>query len=192
MKNILIAGVGGQGSLLASRLIGEVYLSQGLDVKVSEIHGMSQRGGSVVTYVRADKVVHSPVVPPGEVDVLLALEALEALRWASHVRADGSVVMSTQNILPMPVISGSAAYPDGIEAELLASGRRVLFVDALSLAREAGSVRATNTVMMGAMSHVLDIPLSVWEEVIRRFFPEKILAINEKAFALGRAAVDLK
>ena len=184
--NILIAGVGGQGSLLASKLLGELYMRRGLDVKVSEVHGMSQRGGSVVTYVRAGKSIAMPLVPEGQADLLIAMEALEALRWRTHVKPGGSIVAGCQKIPPMPVLSGAVAYPDDLSV-LSENQRRVVVFDALRLAREAGSVQAVNVVMLGAVSVLLDFDQSEWQAVLQTL-PEKIRAVNVKAFTLGRTA----
>jgi indolepyruvate ferredoxin oxidoreductase beta subunit len=187
MKNILIAGVGGQGSLLASRILGAVYLSQGFDVKVSEVHGMSQRGGSVITYVRAGEQVSSPLIPMGEVDLLIALEQLEALRWLGHMRTGAAVVMSTQVILPMPVITGQAEYPSDIVQSLRAGGCDVYPVDAPSLSESLGNTRVSNVILLGAVSRLLEFEGSVWEEALQNAVKPKFLALNQRAFALGRA-----
>jgi len=185
MTNILIAGVGGQGSLLASRVLGAFFLSQGLDVKVSEVHGMSQRGGSVVTYVRAGERVDSPLVPAGEADLLIGLEYLEALRWTEHVKPDGAVVLNTQKILPMPVITGSMSYPDGIAETILESGRRTVVLDALALAKQAGDLRAVNVVLLGAASKLLGGAPADWEAALTACVKPKFLDVNLKAFRVG-------
>jgi len=183
--NILIAGVGGQGSLLASRILGSYYLSQGSMVKVSEVHGMSQRGGSVVTYVRAGERVDSPLVPQGEADLLIGLERLEALRWAPHTKPGGLVVVNTRKILPMPVITGSEAYPEGVEESIEAAGRRVVAIDALSLAQQAGDVRAVNVVMLGVVAKLLGGDRAGWEAAIAACVKPGFLELNLQAFLLG-------
>ncbi|MDR0381328.1 MAG: indolepyruvate oxidoreductase subunit beta [Oscillospiraceae bacterium] len=188
MKNLLIAGVGGQGSLLASRILGVACLSMGMDVKVSEVHGMSQRGGSVITYVRAGDKVASPLIPEGEADLLIALEQLEALRWMGHVRPGGGVVMSTQIILPMPVITGQTAYPENIADTVRARGLRTQVVRAHDLAAGLGNVRVSNVVLLGAASRLVGFAPEVWEEALRVSVKPKFLEINRQAFALGRAA----
>ncbi|MDR0671924.1 MAG: indolepyruvate oxidoreductase subunit beta [Oscillospiraceae bacterium] len=189
MKNLLIAGVGGQGSLLASRILGAACLSVGMDVKVSEVHGMSQRGGSVITYVRAGDKVASPLIPEGEADLLIALEQLEALRWMGHVRPDGAVVMSTQIILPMPVITGQAAYPEGIADAVRVRGLQAYVVRAHDLAVGLGSARVSNVVLLGAASQLVGFTPEVWDEALRVSVKPKFLEINRRAFALGRAAL---
>ncbi len=188
MVNILIAGVGGQGSLLASRILGSVFLAQGLDVKVSEVHGMSQRGGSVVTYVRAGESVASPLVSEGEADLLIALESLEALRWMPYMKPGGSVVMSTQNIWPMPVITGKVSYPEDIEATLRGAGLTVLAFDALSLACQAGTEKASNVALLGAASTVMDVPAELWLDALTTQIKPKFLDVNLLAFQLGAEA----
>lgn len=185
--NVIIAGVGGQGSLLASRIIGNVLLSRHADVKVSEVHGMSQRGGSVVTYVRAGDEVQSPIVPRGECDLLIALEKLEALRWVSHLRAGGIVAASDQRIDPMPVIIGAARYPDDAEAALGASGARCVIVPAARLAAGVGIARASNVVVIGAASALSDIPEETWLDALKACVKPEFIDKNIEAFRLGRA-----
>lgn len=176
--NILIAGVGGQGSLLASKLLGRLFLSHGYDVKVNEVHGMSQRGGSVITTVRAGERVDSPLVAVGECGLLIALERLEALRWASYLAPDGNLVASEQRIAPMPVITGAVPYP--------AAKPDALWVDAAALARQAGDIRCANVVLLGAAARYLPFSPPEWAEAIAGSVPEKVLAMNEKAFELGQ------
>lgn len=187
-KNIMIVGVGGQGSLLASKLLGHLLMEQGYDVKVSEVHGMSQRGGSVVTYVRYGDKVASPVIDKGEADYIVSFELLEAARWLSFLKKGGQIVTSTQQIDPMPVIIGAAQYPEGLVEKMRNAGAKVDAMDCLKLAEEAGSVRAVNLVLLGRLSHYFDLPESAWEEAIKACVPEKALDINKKAFALGKDA----
>ncbi len=189
MTNILISGVGGQGSLLASRILGAYFLGLGLTVKVSEVHGMSQRGGSVVTYVRAGQAVASPLIPEGQADLLIALEQLEALRWLPHVAPDGAVVVSLQQILPMPVISGAAEYPRHIVDTIQNSGRRTIAFDALALAERAGNLRASNVALLGAASRLLGGSAADWDAALAGCIKPALLAVNQKAFLLGREAV---
>lgn len=151
-KNVMIVGVGGQGSLLASKLLGNLLVEQGYDVKVSEVHGMSQRGGSVVTYVRYGDKVYSPVIDKGEADFIISFELLEAARWAEYLRPGGRIIVNTQQIDPMPVITGAAAYPEDILAKLRALGLQVDAVDALEIAEQAGSAKAINIVLMGRLA----------------------------------------
>ena len=185
-KNIMIVGVGGQGSLLASKLLGNLFLSEGYDVKVSEVHGMSQRGGSVVTYVRYGDKVYSPVIDEGEADFIVSFEILEAARWLKYLKADGQIVTSIQSIDPMPVITGAAKYPENLSDKLKATGVKVDAMDCLALAKEAGSVKAVNVVLIGRLSHYFDIPEEEWIKVIKDTVPEKFVEMNIKAFELGR------
>lgn len=187
-RNIMIVGVGGQGSLLASKLLGRLLLDRGYDVKVSEVHGMSQRGGSVVTYVRFGERVYSPIIDLGEADYIVSFELLEAARWTSYLKKGGTIVTSTQRINPMPVVTGAAAYPDALVEKMTAAGLAVDCVDALALAKEAGSVRAVNLVLMGRLSRYFDFSAEEWQRAVEKSVPEKYLALNTKAFQLGRGA----
>lgn len=187
-KNVMIVGVGGQGSLLASKLLGHLLLEQGYDVKVSEVHGMSQRGGSVVTYVRFGDKVASPIIDEGEADCIVSFELLEAARWLPYLKPDGQIVTSIQQIDPMPVIIGAARYPENLVEKMRAAGARVDAMDCLKLAEEAGSSKAVNLVLMGRLSHYFDLPEEAWQEAIRACVPPKFLELNQKAFALGRQA----
>ena len=185
--NLMIVGVGGQGSLLASKLLGHLLLSRGYDVKVSEVHGMSQRGGSVVTFVQFGDRVYSPVVDRGEADFIVSFEKLEAARWLSHLKKGGRVVVNTQEIEPMPVITGLAQYPQDLVEKMRAQGAQVDALDCLSLAEQAGSAKAVNIVLMGRLSRYFpDIPEQAWQEAITACVPEKYLELNRRAFALGR------
>ena len=192
VKSVIIVGVGGQGTLLASRVLGSAMMSQGVDVKVSEVHGMSQRGGSVVTYVRygvtPEDKVYSPVIEPGEADVVLAFEALEAARFLPYLKKGGAVVVNSQQMDPMPVITGAAKYPADILGKIEEKGVRMIRLDALKLAEEAGSVKAVNVVLIGAMARRLQLPREVWEETVRNTVPKKFVELNLKAFALGYEA----
>ena len=186
-KSIMIVGVGGQGSLLASKMLGHVVMQAGYDVKVSEVHGKSQRGGSVVTYVKySDEKVWSPVINEGEADIIISFELLEAARWVGFLKKDGAVVVNNQEIAPMPVITGAAVYPENIGEKLSQIGVNLKLVDALKLAEEAGSAKATNVVLMGAVANVLDFPEEMWQKAIDECVPPKFLELNRKAFALGR------
>ena len=187
-KNIMIVGVGGQGSLLASKLLGRLLLQQGYDVKVSEVHGMSQRGGSVVTYVRYGDSVASPVIDKGEADYTVSFELLEAARWLPYLKPDGQIVTSTQQIDPMPVIIGAAEYPADLVEKMRATGAKVDAMDCLALANEAGSSKAVNLVLMGRLSHYFDLPDEAWQEAMAAVVPPKFLELNKKAFALGKNA----
>ena len=184
-KNIMIVGVGGQGSLLASKLLGRLLLTRGYDVKVSEVHGMSQRGGSVVTYVRFGDRVASPVIDKGEADFIVSFELLEAARWLEFLRPGGQIVTSTQQIDPMPVITGAAEYPTGLVDAMKAAGAKVDALDCLALAEQAGSSKAVNIVLMGRLSHYFDLPAEAWDEALSAVVPPKFLELNRRAFALG-------
>ena len=186
-KNIMIVGVGGQGTLLASKLLGRLLLGKGFDVKVSEVHGMSQRGGSVVTYVRWGEKVYSPIIDRGQADAILSFELLEAARWTEYLKPGGRLITNTQQINPMPVITGAARYPEGLEGKLRALGIDLDAVDALSLAEEAGSSKAVNIVLLGRLSRWFDFTEAEWLEAIEQSVPPKFLELNKKAFALGRA-----
>ncbi len=183
--SVMIVGVGGQGSLLASKLLGRLLVSEDYDVKVSEVHGMSQRGGSVVTYVRYGDKVYSPIVTAGEADLVIAFEKLEAARYAPYLKQDGRLVVNTQQIDPMPVIIGAAAYPAGVLEELVAKGLQVDALDALSLARQAGSAKAVNIVLMGRAAHYFDIPYERWMTAIEETVAPRFVEMNKKAFDLG-------
>ena len=185
-KNIMIVGVGGQGTLLASRILGNVIIDQGFDVKVSEVHGMSQRGGSVVTYVKYGESVSAPIIDNGEADVILAFERLEAMRALPFLKEGGTIIVNDRAIDPMPVITGAAEYPDGIIDDLKKAAN-VISVDALELAKEAGSIKAVNVVLLGILSNSFDFPEEKWIEALEASVPEKFLELNKKAFALGRA-----
>ena len=187
-KNIMIVGVGGQGSLLASKLLGHLLLGRGYDVKVSEVHGMSQRGGSVVTYVRYGDKVASPVIDKGEADYIVSFELLEAARWLEYLKPGGQVVTSTQRIDPMPVITGAAAYPEDLVEKMKATGAQVDALDCLALAERAGSAKATNLVLMGRLSRYFDLPEDAWQRSLEAMVPPQFLELNQKAFALGRSA----
>ncbi|HYW68130.1 MAG TPA: indolepyruvate oxidoreductase subunit beta, partial [bacterium] len=182
--NVFIAGVGGQGILLASEILSDMALAKGLDVKKSEVHGMAQRGGSVVSHVRFGRKVHSPVIAEREADVLVSFEKMEALRWVHYVSPEGTVVVNDQEIVP----SGMERYPDGIDEELAKRAPGAHKFDALKLAEEAGHARAVNTVMLGAFSNYLNFTEDEWKSAIEKRVPPKTVDINLKAFELGRKA----
>ncbi len=187
-KNIMIVGVGGQGSLLASKLLGKLLLTRGYDIKVSEVHGMSQRGGSVVTYVRFGDKVYSPIIDKGTADYIVSFELLEAARWTEYLKPSGKVIVNTQQINPMPVVIGSAEYPENLVQKMLDAGIDVDAFDALSLAEQAGSSKAVNIVLMGHLSRNFDFTQEEWMEAIAQSVPAKFLELNQKAFTLGRNA----
>jgi len=187
MTSVVIVGVGGQGSLLASRVLGALAISAQMDVKVSEVHGMSQRGGSVITHVRMDtSPVHSPLVEQGGADAVMALERLEAVRALPYLKEDGLIVANRQEILPLPVIIGAAEYPSDIDARL-AEHAKVVQLDALKIATEIGVPRAANVVLMGALSHAFSFTVENWEDAIKACVPERFTDANLAAFEAGRA-----
>lgn len=183
--NVMIVGVGGQGSLLASKLMGNLFVGEGYDVKVSEVHGMSQRGGSVVTYVRFGEKVYSPIITDGEADLIISFEKLEAARYARFLKKDGRMVVNTQQIDPMPVIIGAAQYPENILKELAKKGLNVEALDALTLAEQAGSAKAVNIVLLGRVARNMDIPYDHWISAIETTVAPRFVEMNKKAFELG-------
>ncbi len=184
--NIMIVGVGGQGSLLASKLLGKLLVNEGLDVKVSEVHGMSQRGGSVVTYVRAADKVYSPIIDKGEADFIVSFEKLEAARYASFLKKGGKIIVNSQEIDPMPVITGAAEYPKDALEKLAEQGIDVDCIDALAPALKAGSSKAVNIVLMGRLSKYLEIGEDKWLAAIEQSVKPKFVDLNKEAFKLGR------
>ena len=184
-KSIMIVGVGGQGTLLASRILGAALLDCGYDVKVSEVHGMSQRGGSVVTYVRYGEKVSSPIIDKGQADFILAFEQLEAARYISYLKPNGKIIMNTQKIDPMPVITGAMDYPENIPEKIKALGIDIIPVDALSMAEEAGSAKAVNVVLLGVISKYLGIDTAHFEKAIETTVKPKFIEINKKAYQKG-------
>ena len=183
-KNIMIVGVGGQGTLLASRILGNVVIGEGYDVKVSEVHGMSQRGGSVVTYVKYGDAVYSPIIDLGDADIILAFEMLEAYRALPYLKKDGKMIANTQTIDPMPVITGKMSYPENI-SEKLSEKINLTAVDALSLAEQAGNIKAVNVVLIGQLAKNSEIEHDKWIAAIEKTVPPKFLEVNKKAFDLG-------
>ena len=187
-KNVMIVGVGGQGSLLASKLLGRLLLTKGYDIKVSEVHGMSQRGGSVVTYVRFGEKVYSPVIDLGQADFIVSFELLEAARWTTYLKPGGKLITNTQQINPMPVIIGAAQYPENLAQQMVDAGIDLDAIDALTLAEAAGSSKAVNLVLMGRLSRYFDFTEEEWLTAIEASVPAKFLEMNKKAFALGANA----
>lgn len=187
ITNILLVGVGGQGILLASEILSEAFMLAGFDVKKSEIHGMSQRGGSVVSHVRFGKEVFSPIVPEGEGDILFGFEILETYRCLPLLKPGAAVVANDLRIAPPSVLLGQEEYPEGIAAKIEASFPDFLLVDGQKLAAEAGNSRAANTVLLGAVSRRLDIGLEHWMQALEKMVPKKAFEVNRKAFDLGRS-----
>ncbi len=183
--NIMIVGVGGQGSLLASRILGRAALDAGHEVKVSEVHGMSQRGGSVVTYVKYGEQVDAPLICRGEADVILSFELLEAARWLPYLRRGGSIVTSTQTINPMPVVTGAAVYPEDIVRKIRDKGVALIAADTLAIAREAGSEKAANVALIGLAAHVLGFSDEELRAAISACVPPKFTDVNLRAYTLG-------
>ena len=187
VTNILLVGVGGQGILLASEILAEAFMLAGFDVKKSEIHGMSQRGGSVVSHVRFGKEVFSPVVPEGEGDILFGFELLETYRYLPLLKPGATVIANDYKIAPPSVLLGQAVYPKTLPEKIKAHFSNFMLVDGQGLALRAGDVRAANTVMLGAVSKQLQIADGVWQQALEKMVPKKALEINLKAFAMGRA-----
>ena len=183
--SLMIVGVGGQGTLLASKLLGRLLVSEGYDVKVSEVHGMSQRGGSVVTYVRFGEKVYSPIVERGEADYIISFEKAEAARWLPFLKKGGKMIVNTQQIDPMPVIIGAAEYPENVIDEMKTLGVEIDAIDALTPALEAGSAKVVNIVLMGRLARHFGIPREKWTAAIEQSVAPKFVEMNEKAFALG-------
>ena len=187
-KNIMIVGVGGQGTLLTSRILGGITRAAGYDVKLSEVHGMAQRGGSVVTFVRYGEKVFGPIVEEGQADVLIAFERLEALRYAHFVKKDGVIIVNDQRIDPMPVITGAAEYPENI-LEGLREKYKVYSIDAMAKAEELGNTRVFNTIVLGMAARHMNYSKEQWEEVIKAKVPPKTVDINLAGFEAGYASV---
>lgn len=183
--SIMIVGVGGQGTLLASRILGNVAIKMGCDVKVSEVHGMSQRGGSVVTYVKYGSEVYSPIIDKGEADIILAFEELEAYRALPYAKIDGTMIVNTQTMDPMPVITGATTYPSDILKKLESKRIKLVSVDGVSMAKEAGNIKAVNVVLIGILASKMNIEYQTWIDVIKETVPSKFLDVNLKAFELG-------
>lgn len=185
VNNILLAGVGGQGILLASEVLSEVVLMAGLDVKKNEIHGMSQRGGSVVSHVRYGDKVYSSIIPEGEVDILFSFEMLETCRYLPLMRENGQVIINNWKIAPPSVALGKQAYPENLVETVREQFPNTKVVDGLDLALEAGNPKTVNTVLLGALSNMLDFDKELWLTALKKMIPERLLDINLKAFELG-------
>lgn len=183
-KNIMIVGVGGQGTLLTSRILGGITLQAGYDVKLSEVHGMAQRGGSVVTYVRYGDKVTEPIVEEGQADLLIAFERLEALRYVHFLKKDGVLIVNDQRIDPMPVVIGAASYPEHIIEEL-EKRCKVLKVDAIHEAKKLGNIKTFNIIILGIAAQHMNFSKEEWLKVIEDTVPPKTVEINKKAFETG-------
>jgi indolepyruvate ferredoxin oxidoreductase beta subunit len=184
--DILIVGVGGQGTLLTSRIIAQVAVQLGHDVKVSEVHGMAQRGGSVVTQVRYGNKVYSPIIKKGEADLILAFEKIEAARWLDYLKPGGMVIINNERVNPLPVMSGKAKYPDDIHEKVSAMVEKTVVVDATEIATRCGNVKAANVVLVGILSQAIGLPVEEVEKAIREIVPPKALEVNLEAFKEGR------
>lgn len=184
-NNILVVGVGGQGTLITSRILGNLALEMGYDVKLSEVHGMAQRGGSVVTHIRFGEKVYSPLVEVGQADIIVSFEKLEALRWLHYLKKDGIMLVNTQEIDPMPVIIGASSYPEDVIEQLKEDCKNVYAIDALSRAKALGNIRVANTVLLGLLAKHMSIPKEKWIEIIEKTVPVKTIKINTEAFEEG-------
>ncbi len=184
--NVIVSGVGGQGIILASELLSLAAMEAGYDVKKSEVHGMSQRGGDVVSHVRFSEKVYSPLIEQGTCDVILAFEKAEALRYLHYLKPkDGIVIMNNLEIIPLPVTAGEDTYPENIE-DTIKKYANLVVVDAIDMANNLGNPRVANTIMLGVASKFFDIPEDVWIRVITNRVPKKTIEVNKKAFELGR------
>lgn len=183
-KNIMIVGVGGQGTLLTSRILGGIIQEAGYDVKLSEVHGMAQRGGSVVTFVRYGDKVYEPIVEEGQADVLIAFEKLEAMRYAHFLKKDGVMIVNDQRMDPMTVVTGVATYPENI-LETLKKSHNVVAIDAMAEAKKLGNARVFNTIIIGVAAKSMDFKEEEWLKVIEKTVPAKTVELNQKAFKVG-------
>lgn len=187
-KNILIVGVGGQGTLLTGRIIGNYAMSKGQDVKMSEVHGMAQRGGSVVMQVKYGEKVHSPLVEIGEADVIFSFEKLEALRYSHYLSKEGVIISNTQRIDPMPVVMGAEIYPEDVETQIKSICDNACLIDALSIAKELGNVKVVNMIMIGAYAAYIGDTLEEWEKIIEQTVPKHTIIVNKEALRRGYKA----
>ena len=185
MTNILIVGAGGQGTLLASRVLGNYAINRGLDCKLSEVHGMSQRGGSVVTHVRIGEKIFSPIIREGDADIIISFEKLEALRWRHYLKKDGILVVNDQEIMPMPVIVGAMPYPVNVFEQIRAEGVNLLVINAAEIAKECGNIKVANTVMIGALAKNIGFEKKDIVEAVTNTVPAKLLDVNLVAIDKG-------
>ncbi|PKN70687.1 MAG: indolepyruvate oxidoreductase subunit beta [Deltaproteobacteria bacterium HGW-Deltaproteobacteria-12] len=187
VRSILLAGVGGQGILRASDIMCMALMEAGLDVKKSEVHGMAQRGGCVTSHVRYGEKVYSPLAKLGSIDLLVAFEKMESLRYLNYLTKEATIIVNTEEIYPPAVNSGDVPYPEDSVAFLKSHYKQVKEIDATALAIEAGNIKAANVVLLGAISNLMDIPLNIWQEVIKKAFSDKLVQMNLTAFLKGRA-----
>jgi len=188
VHNILFAGVGGQGILRASDIICEVMMEAGFDVKKSEVHGMAQRGGCVNSDVRYGTKVYSPLAAAGSGEILVSFEKMETLRYLKFIRQDASIILNTEEIYPPSVNLGESAYPDDVIEFLRKHYPKVIAFNAAQLAQKAGNIKAANVVLLGAVSNLVKVDKSIWESVIKKSFPQKLVKLNLDAFQMGIAA----
>lgn len=188
VKSVLLAGVGGQGVLRASDIMCMAVMEAGLDVKKSEVHGMAQRGGCVTSHVRYGNKVYSPLAQQGSIDLLVSFEKMEALRYVSYLTDDATIIVNSEEIYPPAVNLGNVPYPDDVVSFLKNTYKLVKEVDALTLAKQAGTIKAANVVLLGTISTLMDIPPATWEKVIKKSFSEKLVKVNLTAFQMGRDA----
>ncbi|MEG1641945.1 MAG: indolepyruvate oxidoreductase subunit beta [Synergistaceae bacterium] len=184
-RSILLVGVGGQGTILASKILSEALLRKGYDVKMSEIHGMSQRGGSVTTHVRFGSKVYSPIVPEGEADVLVSFEKVEAVRWLNYLKKDGTLIVNDFEIYSLPVLMGAATYPNDIVEKLSSSVKNIKLFNAGKIAEELGNIKAQNIVLLGVLVKAMGLEDIDWISVLKELIPAKLYDLNEKAFKIG-------
>lgn len=187
--NILIAGVGGQGTLLASRILGNYALKKGYDCKLSEVHGMAQRGGSVVTHVKMGQKIYSPIISQGDADVLLSFERIEAGRYSHYIKKDGIILTNIQTLMPMSVVAGDQSYPYEILENLSQNGLNIVKINAADIAKKAGNIKSTNIALIGSLTKLINLDKEIMIQAITDSVPEKFLQINLKAFNLGYEAV---
>jgi indolepyruvate ferredoxin oxidoreductase beta subunit len=185
VKSILFAGVGGQGILRASDIICEVIMEAGLDVKKSEVHGMAQRGGCVTSHVRYGRKVYSPLAEPGSIEMLISFEKMEALRYLRFLKKDAAIIVNTEEIYPPAVNMGEAPYPEDVVSFLKKHYGKVISFNAAELAQKAGNIKTANVVLLGAVSNLMNIDQSIWQSVIKKSFPEKLVKMNLAAFQMG-------
>jgi indolepyruvate ferredoxin oxidoreductase beta subunit len=189
VTDILIVGVGGQGTLLTSRILADVAVHMGFDVKVSEVHGMAQRGGSVVTQVRYGEKVYSPIIKKGDADILLAFEKLEAARWLDYLKPEGMVIINDERVDPLPVMSGRVKYPLDIVEKIKGMVPNTRLINATEIAEECGNARAANVVLVGVLAAVAGLPVQETQDAIRALVPARAIDINLKAFEKGMSVI---
>ena len=186
VKSIMLVGVGGQGTLLASKVLGALLVNEGKDVKLSEVHGMSQRGGSVVTYVKYGSKIESPVIERGEADLILGFEELEAYRWLPYLKKGGKMIANTQQITPLPVRIGNAKYPENIVQKIKEMEVDIIPIDAEKIANEAGNIKTANVALLGLLSKYMELSEQKWLDALNAVIPKKVIDVNLKAFNKGK------